>query len=353
MSTNDFERFEQETAKDRRELFEVVAQMRSIRPAYVEKDYWVCRVLSVMMREKPFRPKCYFKGGTSLSKGFDLIHRFSEDIDIVFSRDGLGFGGEDDPTDLTRQLSKKQRKKALDALTRASADHMRGPLKSKLEKSIQNCQVITEGDADNSTVVLVKYQSVFAKPDEYVAAAVKVEGGARGALTPIVGRAVSPYINGSADGFDFQVPNISMISPKRTFLEKLVLIHSFNHKSDDAPALDANRVSRHFYDIAMMYKGRHASDALSDGELLTHVAKHCELVFSSSKARYDLAIPATLRLMPTEAVAKVLENDYAAMSGMMFDNPPTYKFVMEKVQSIEMQVRMMTAQNSFALVAAE
>ena len=83
MKIEEYERFEKMSRLDRRDIFNSVAEKRGIRSAYVEKDYWVCRALGVLMRQQPYKPKCFFKGGTSLSKGFALINRFSEDIDIA------------------------------------------------------------------------------------------------------------------------------------------------------------------------------------------------------------------------------------------------------------------------------
>ena len=94
-----FERFLALSDQDRRDVFVAAASRLDTVPSYVEKDFWVCLVLDALFNRLPEgHPQLLFKGGTSLSKAFGLIRRFSEDIDLVVSRDGLGFGPDRDPT---------------------------------------------------------------------------------------------------------------------------------------------------------------------------------------------------------------------------------------------------------------
>ncbi|AGK58261.1 hypothetical protein HYPDE_32943 [Hyphomicrobium denitrificans 1NES1] len=344
MKSEEYARFEKMSRQNRRDIFEIVAEKRSIRAAYVEKDYWVCRVLDILMKERPYIPKCFFKGGTSLSKGFNLINRFSEDIDIVFSRIGLGIDVTNDPTDPNCVMSNTQRKKLIDEVKSKSAGHMRGKLVKKLTNALPKCTVSFD-DGDGS--VLVGYETVC-DTDDYAKPRIKVEGGARGALVPTIEQRVVPYVQDLLTGkqkFDLGIDKITMIRPERTLLEKLVAIHGFNSKcaceDKSKRPRDANRYSRHFYDVACIAPTGHGKKALSDPELFAHVVSHSALTFPSGAARYDLAKPDTIAIVPTKAVQKMLEADYQSMRGMMFGTPPSFSDITKQLAIIEASLRQL------------
>ena len=119
MTSESFERFLALPDQDRRDVFEAAADRLDTLASYVEKDFWVCLVLDVLYNRLPEgHPRLLFKGGTALSKAFGLIRRFSEDIDLVVYREGLGFGADRDPTS-PDGLSNKQRKALFDELRMA------------------------------------------------------------------------------------------------------------------------------------------------------------------------------------------------------------------------------------------
>lgn len=342
MKAEEYARFEKMSRRDRRDIFEIVAEARGIRSSYVEKDYWVRRVLDILMKEPPSRPKCFFKGGTSLSKGFDLIERFSEDIDIVFSRSGLGISGNSDPTDPNVAMSPTQRKKLLEEVKNKSVDHMRGKLITKLTSALPNTSISYD---EKEGAVSVAYEAIC-DVDDYAKPKIKIEGGARGALVPITEQSVSPYVQDVLKGkqkYDLQIDQITMIRPDRTFLEKLVAIHSFNCKcsSEDKSKRpkDANRYSRHFYDVARIAPTRFGKKALKDSELFAHVVSHSALTFPGATCRYDLAKPDTITIVPTKDVRRMLEADYRAMSGMMFGTAPSFDEIMKQLTIIENSLR--------------
>jgi hypothetical protein len=350
MKAEQYSLFEKMPSQDRVDIFSIVAAKRGISPAYVEKDFWVCRVLDVLMREPPFMPKCYFKGGTSLSKGFGLIERFSEDVDIIYSRAGLGYSGDDDPTDLKRQISNKERERQLEALVERAADYTRKGLCEKLQSKLPTCTITVEGLRPEAVTAHVTYPSVF-PADGYVAHSVRVEGGARGALTPTIASKVTPYIQEAYPGrFDLQVDRVTMISPSRTFLEKIIAVHGFNNyrgvEAAQGKAIDANRFSRHFYDLSQLWRTAFSQKALADAELLAHVVEHSRMAFRGGKYRYDLAVPSTMKLTPDPSVQSALKTDYAAMRGMMYGNPPTFDDIMANVSLIENDLRRLASVSS-------
>ncbi len=173
--------------QDRRDLFEATAIKLGTNAQSVEKDFWVCRTIDALIKGLPRQPKLFFKGGTSLSKGFGLIRRFSEDIDIVMSRNGLLLGPDRDP--FMVGLSTKKRKERFEALTEICAQHVGGKMKTRIAALMPSCAVQVSG-TDPSTLEL-RYPSLFPQ-DAYLRPFVKVECGARGALEPIEVRTIAP-----------------------------------------------------------------------------------------------------------------------------------------------------------------
>ena len=185
--------------QDRRDVFEATASRLDTLPGYVEKDFWVCLVLGVVFNRLPKgHPRLLFKGGTSLSKAFGLIARFSEDIDLVVFRDDLGFEDDRDPT-VASHLSNKKRAALFDGLRSACSGYIRGDLRVALTKQIdeivEGCQVGSdEGDVDGQTL-FAEYPTLYPSGDVvYVAPRVRIEAGARSALDPSLDCTVSPYV---------------------------------------------------------------------------------------------------------------------------------------------------------------
>ena len=172
--TRGFEAFLVLADQDRRDILEAAAARLDTLPSYVEKDFWVCLVLDTLFNQRPEgHPRLLFKGGTSLSKAFGLIKRFSEDIDLVVFRDGLGFEGERDPT-VDSQLSNKKRATLFKELRAACSGYIHGALRTALASRIDElptgCQIVPdEGDVDGQTL-FIEYPTLFPSGDvTYVA----------------------------------------------------------------------------------------------------------------------------------------------------------------------------------------
>ena len=179
--------------RDRRDVFAAAANRLDTVPVYVEKDFWVCLVLDALFNRLPAgHPKLLFKGGTSLSKAFGLIRRFSEDIDLVVHRDALGFAGERDPT-TAAGLSNKRRSALFDELAGACGAYVLDDLKAALTGLMggltEGCAIGPDPDDAGGQTLLVAYPTLYPGGDaSYVPPRVKIEAGARSALEPGVRR---------------------------------------------------------------------------------------------------------------------------------------------------------------------
>ena len=337
-----FETFLALSEQDKRDVFGAAAGRLDTLPSYVEKDFWVCFVLDALYNRLPERhPKLIFKGGTSLSKAFGLIERFSEDIDLVVHRDDLGFDGERDPT-IAGALSNKKRNALFKELREACSNYVLGDLTTALAELIGQadpaCHVgPDEDDADRQTL-LIEYPTLYPIADAaYVTPRVRIEAGARSALDPSLTCTVSPYVAEELRDWSFSVEGIRVIAPERTYWEKLLILHGAHCGYRDAerrPA-DKDRISRHYYDVAMITATETGRAALSNLDLLDAVRSHNLVAFRQAWKRFQEAVPGSVRLVPQPELRSVIERDYGAMEGMILGEAPEFSWVMEQIQGSE------------------
>jgi hypothetical protein len=275
------ERFQQFLAlstSDRRDVFEATAEDLDTVATYIEKDFWVSIVLDIIYNGLTNdRPRILFKGGTSLSKVHGLIKRFSEDVDFtIFSAD-LGFTGDRDPH--ATGLSKKKRDNLSEQIKKYSSAHICDRLKIDLETIIKklcpDCSIsIDESDSDRATLLL-KYPSLF-ENDTYVEPSVKLEGGGRSAVDPHQEYTIVPLIASTLPDWDFSVPKVVTIDAQRTFWDKVFILHGLYYGYRDKKRIpeDRQRLSRHYYDVAMIYNSEIGKRAIGNNELREKVRQH-------------------------------------------------------------------------------
>ena len=171
-------------ADQRRNEYTIAAEKIGTRAEYIEKDLWTCHVLDILFNtDIPERPRLLFKGGTSLSKVYNVIRRFSEDVDITVFREDIGFADEDDPANPV--VGTNRRKRLVQALVNSTAEFIQGDLRRSLQEGLYDCNVQMDPDDSEGMTLLVEYDSVFEKtPRSYVQPDIKLEGGARSALEP-------------------------------------------------------------------------------------------------------------------------------------------------------------------------
>jgi len=325
-------------AQDRRDVCEVAARRLNTLPSYVEKDFWVCLVLDLLFNQLPDgHPKLLFKGGTSLSKAFGLINRFSEDIDLVVFRDGLGFVGDRDPT-IAQNLSNKKRSVLFDELRSACGsyvcDVLRTDLTGCIAEIVEGCEVSPDdSDVDGQTLD-VKYPTVYPSADvEYVEPRIRIEAGARSALDPNTTCSVTPLIAAESPDWSFRVSGIRTVTPERTLWEKLLILHGLHcgYRDEQRLPTDRDRFSRHYYDCAMILQTEAGRSALSDFDLLTAVREHNLIAFRQAWKRFEAAVPGTLRFVPQSDLLKVIKRDYAAMEGMILGDAPAFDWIVDNL----------------------
>lgn len=331
-------------ALDEQSLFHrEAAARRSIAAGMVEKDFWVCWMLGVLFGHPQFGQNLVFKGGTSLSKVFGIIQRFSEDIDLSLAPSFVGISEEE----VERALSRNQRDKWMQRLEEACIDAVKFTLMPALEKTVADSLGKRPGghswlefseDTDtNSPVVFFHYPSPSIRRSEYLRPAVKLEFGSLTDQKPVGSHSVRPWV---AEEFPdaFQDWNCKVISldSKRTFWEKATILHAEYHRSAEDAVPD--RFSRHYADIAALSRHPSIMAALDDAVLRERVADWKGRFFARSWARYDLARPGTFRLVPPKARHSPLKSDYLAMRDMFIHPPPSFEEVLSALNFLETKI---------------
>jgi hypothetical protein len=328
-------------AEERSALFTETAARMGLVPLLVEKDFWVCWQLSRLYALRGI-PRLLFKGGTSLSKAFAAIQRFSEDIDIGLERDGLGLDDREIPN---ATKSRKWNQSAVKALRARVKAYVRDELTPRLRNDaaamgIDGMEFVCE-DSGQDADVWVRYPRALDAanypPDDdgYNRPEVKLEIGARSDHYPTHEVEIRPYAAMEFPGA-FRSPSCRIVAqaPERTLLEKALIIHGAVCKSGFA-----KRLSRHAYDLAVLSKDESIL-AKADLVLFRTVAEQKKVFgddFSGDEALRD-----GIRLVPGDDTRKSLSDDYAKMTDMIFGEPPPLGEILASLAALEARLRALT-----------
>lgn len=289
-------------------------------------------------------PRLLFKGGTSLSKAYSLISRFSEDIDITVFREDLDLAM---PLDELAQLSGKQQRKYFDKIKDASQHYICHDLKPHLQlvldgifETLRNFSevpsvVIDESDESHQTLLL-KYPSLNDDPS-YVIPVVKIECGAKSALDPHLAMSIKPYVADDMKDQLLTVSNVVTIEAERTFWDKIIILHGIRRWFDIKGVLRQNghRYSRHYYDVFKLLQSDTGEKACGRQELAIDCSEHAQIFFNSAALDLKTAYAGTFSIVPSISMIKELKKDYDSMSGMIFGQVPVFDEVIEAISVFE------------------
>ncbi len=306
----------------RRLVFSQTGAQLNLVDVAVEKDFWVCWMLDQLFQQPIWGKHLTFKGGTSLSKGWKLIERFSEDIDIVISRAAIGFEGDKAPE---AAPSKKQTKKRLNELRNACQQYVKINIQPALQDAIATripadliWELTDDPEDHDQQTLLFFYPTVFQEQAAYLRRSVKIEMGARSDTEPIETIKITPYIN---DAFPNLLPDsaveVRAVLPKRTFWEKAMLLHEETFRPGGRGA-QKEYLARHYYDLYRLIQAGIADSAAADIDLFWRVADHRKIYFRYSWVDYATLVPGQLRLIPTESELLKWRSDYNNMQQEMF-----------------------------------
>jgi hypothetical protein len=333
------DRFLKLSQEDRIDTFSKAEVDIGLSEDIIEKDFWVCWTLKELFSIDEIKDNLTFKGGTSLSKIYKVIDRFSEDIDVSVERAYLGFKDDKDPAN----VGTKQAKKLIDELGEACQEFVRGDLFNQLERIIKSKLgpkgwklEIDEDDNDGQTI-LFTYPKLTAKASDYIRPVVKIELGARSDHWPVSMQKISPYVAEILPAPLNQMDaEIKVLNIERTFWEKATILHKYAHYPENKTIPE--RQSRHFFDFYCLLNSDGKAKALANIDLLEKVAAHKNIYFKAAWANYLTAKKGSLKLIPEEKVMKAMEADYKAMSEMFAGEVPSWDEIINEIKKFQNEI---------------
>jgi len=320
------------------EKLDVFRQIRNeigLSEAAVEKDWWVTAVLHALFA-LPYSEHLSFKGGTSLSKCYNLIERFSEDVDIAINREFFGFFGE---TFTVRQISKNLRK--------AACKFIRNKLQFDLARQMEEYGIpanlfsikmnITPVTTIDPEKVFVEYKSVFSA-NPYIKNTVIIEISGRSMKEPLQEVEIRSFIDEYFPQalFTEQPFKINAVAPERTFLEKVCLLHEEFSKQDER--IRVNRMSRHLYDLVRMSDMHIAEKALENRYLYQSIINHRRMFIAIKDFDYDTLFPATVNIIPPQNVIEQWEEDYSKMQTMIYGESLSFNKLIDRIKQLNEKI---------------
>lgn len=319
---------------EREALFINTAAKMGIDAAIVEKDFWVCLTLDYLFHHSKWKSAFAFKGGTSLSKVYNLIERFSEDIDLILDWRVIGYE-KNEPWE-NRSNTKQQIfiDDSRDRLFKFLADDFLPGFKSDMEKLLEQELHIFITKEDAGTVNF-EYPSFF--KNDSILRVIRLEIGALAAWSPTQKATVAPYVaDFYPQVFEQKETEIITTTAARTFWEKATILHQEALRPEGS--LIPARYSRHYYDIYCMANSKVKEDALNLPELLTQVAEFKQKFYPRGWAKYELARVGTLKLYPAEHSIPEIRKDYAKMRNMIYGEYPDFDTILDSIKHLEEEI---------------
>ncbi|MDB5579054.1 MAG: nucleotidyl transferase AbiEii/AbiGii toxin family protein [Bradyrhizobium sp.] len=339
-------------AGERRVFIEEAAARRDLTTIVIEKDFWVCWTLRRLAAAPDLKGHVTFKGGTSLSKAYGIIQRFSEDIDLTIRRSAPLLDKLASP--MEAGISTNERQRRTKALKKAAQEYVatiaRPALAAAIEAELgkEGWSIELDPEDKDSQTLLFNYPRTsgyvagdyfaddYVVDDDagYIKPRIKLEFGARGDPDPFKDREIQPYL---AEEFPDALPDartlVETLSVERTFWEKATILHALHHGGKMRDGL-----SRHYYDMLMLDRAGITASALAEPTLLQQVVRNKAVMFADASASYATAVPGTLRLTPPEQIQQALASDYAAMADMFMVAPPALAELLKELADLEARI---------------
>ena len=323
-------KFYVENKDDLRVLIVNTARKKNVSEAVIEKDYWVTFILDYLFNENKWKEYFTFKGGTSLSKCFELIERFSEDIDLILDWRVLGY--EEKEPWIERSNTKQDKfNKAVNEKTEL---FLRDEFLKVLEEDLNDMDFEFWVDSLDPQTILCKYPKIF--ESNYLTQNIRLEIGSLAAWTPAIGVKISPIISESYPNVFKEKTNIRTVSAERTFWEKATILHHEANRTESSPM--PHRYARHFYDLYKIANSDFKNKALKDKDLLKKVIEFKMKFYPRKWARYEEALNGRLRLVPREYRFSEIEKDYKAMSEMIYGDYPNFEEIIKVLKELEKEI---------------
>lgn len=332
---------------ERRVMLQQVANHKGISLNAVEKDWWVTMTLKALFNTS-FAPYLLFKGGTSLSKGWNIINRFSEDIDISLGRDwffqqGLAYAACENKSQRER-LRKKSRQVIITDLLRELHEQLcNHGLKEDdffiddVSEVRTNEGVVPVSSDKDPTVLNVIYKSILEESTGYIQPLVKIEISCLNLSEPFEPRPITTMISELFPEADDETTcTINTVSPERTFLEKAFLLNEEFQKEDPR----TRRMSRHYYDLEKLMDTEFGIKALTDYELYNRIIEHRRKYNALRYVNYDLNRSDKIWIIPPADLLSAFDRDYEEMQeSMVFKDAIPFEDLILRMHELQERIR--------------
>ena len=320
-------------ARERADILRTAAARHRRSPVILEKDVWVCWALDALFSMPDAHPMA-FKGGTSLSKVYGVINRFSEDVDVTL--DYRAFGEGFDP--FAQDASRTRIQQFGEHLKSRVASHVRDAVAPALTAAARRLDA--DGGykihiGDDGEKLYFAYPSAVEQSHDYIQKKVLLEFGGRNVIDPNERHTILPDMADMTEGLHWPAAAVTVFSPARTFWEKATLVHVECHRRRLADSPD--RLSRHWFDLMCLAAHDIGRAALGNRALLTDVVRHKKVFFHASYAHYDHCLDGRLRLVPDADQLPGLRTDYDKMraASIVGVDAPEFDEMIERIRVLE------------------
>ena len=325
------------------QLLDIVSAAKKLPRLAIEKDWWVTVVLMAISKTK-YSDLYSFKGGTSLSKGWNLIERFSEDADIAIKREGrFSINGD------TKSQLAKVRRSSRHYITKELPEELTNILSQmgvynfsvepEISRFIEGKDIELRADTHPS-VLYVNYKSVLPETSEYILSRVKIEISCLSMNEPIEEKIISSFISEVKPDTDEVRVKFKTVLPTRTFLEKIFLLHEEFQKENPR----SKRMSRHLYDLERLMDTEYGKDALNNKSLYDEIVNHRSVYNKIDGIDYEMHSPYTLDFLPPSHLIDEWRKDYEVMSDQFLyhqENRMTFEVLIERMKEFLRRVRLL------------
>ena len=318
---------------DREVLFTRTAEKMNMHPSIVEKDFWVCFMLDHLFHDCEYKDVFVFKGGTSLSKSYHVIERFSEDIDLIL--DWRKLTENTNPWD---ERSKTKQDLYNKTINSNAADFYREELVPTLNKELS--EKLGEGKwvaVDEYDPMVVNFYYLKDFNNDYIVPVVRLEIGPLAEWMPSHKTTIEPFVAEKyPDIFEQRTTEVLTIDVERTFWEKLTILHKMANFPQDK--ILPRRYARHLYDVYCMTNSSVKAHAFARKELLEKDVIFKQKFYYAKSAHYETATLKDISLIPASHIMDAVKQDYFAMKNMIYGEYPEFEDIIEQLKKLENEV---------------
>lgn len=343
------EKFLKSSFESQKDILQAIGEKLDKPPEILEKDIWVCLALQKLFT-MPNALTMAFKGGTSLSKAFHVIDRFSEDVDVTI--DYRSFINEDP---LLPCISNTKRKKLSDELKKALREHIKDTILPYLQTEIQSesDSPVTLNLTSDGEGIEIYFQSLFVATSNYIKPFVFLEFGARNITEPNNIHEIIPDLVDEVPTLQFPKASVTVLAPERTFWEKITMMHVECNRGNFKK--NAERLSRHWYDVVMLYLSDIGKSAIQAKDILVSVVEHKTVFFNAPYAKYEQCLTGQFNLLPKGEQLEQLQLDYERMvkSNMFYGNPKSFAEILGTIEELSVVLSLIRTNDQASLISSD